>query len=810
MRSTLRIVFILLLWTTHSAWAATAKPDAHWFVHIHYNDQAEVNQLGRRFGHLIVDRKNHDIAVDVDQASLDILTAEGHRMTLDLEASQRLQSMAGPVTQSIPGFACYRTVEETYASMDSLVAQHPTLASVVEIGDSWERTQNAASGYRLRVLKLGNSAIAGPKPKMFAMFAIHAREYTTAELGMRLAEWLVGNYGTDPQATWLLDHNEFHFLMQSNPDGRKQAESGILWRKNTDDSNGTCGIASQTNQPGIDLNRNYPFNWDTPFLSGSTNNVCDEIYRGPTAASEPETQAVVNYVAGSPTMGVYSGGLFADRRVDDRDTAVADDVQGLFLDVHSYSRLVLWPWGDSETPSPNAVPLRTLGRRIAWFNGYSAIPSADLYPSDGTTIDTIYGVLGVPSYTIELGVDFFETCDSFAYSTFPANLAAILYAARTLHAPLQLPAGPDVTQLSIPTDLVAPGESVLVRARLDDTRFSGSEAAQHIIAASATIDALPWDSGAVPTQLLAADGAFSSATEDTFATFSSTGLGNGRHLIYVQGTDASAAKGPPLAAFFEVAPANAQGQIAGVVYDALQGVPLAASIRATGASDSHLTTSSANDGAYARTAHAGPLTIEASAPGFLTEHSGDNLVGGGVVNRDFSLFPLCPRFVDTAEGGGSGWTAQAPWGIVNNVAGNATRVWTDSPAGNYANSVDTRLTSPQFNFSGQNQITVEFDDKCATEADYDFGRLEISTDTANAEWTEVYRCSGRPSWAHQLVALPQATNSGNARIRFRFTSDTSSSFEGWSLDNIRISAGGLACRMAYGDVLFQSDFEVLE
>jgi murein tripeptide amidase MpaA len=791
------------------ALAASAPTPSHWFVHIHYTSQVELEQLSRRFGHLIVDQKNHDVSVDVDESSLDDLIAEGRAVTLDLEASQRLQSVAGHRIDSIPDFACYRTVEETYASMDSLVTQHPTLASVVNIGNSWERTQNAANGYPLRVLKLSNSAVPGPKPKMFAMFAIHAREYTTAELGMRLAEWLVGNYGKDPQATWLLDHNEFHFLIQANPDGRKQAEAGILWRKNTDDSNGTCGVPTQTNQPGIDLNRNYPFNWNTPFESGSSNNVCDEIYRGPTAASEPETQAVLNYVAGTPSMGVYSGGIFPDRRVDDRDTPVADDVQGLFLDIHSYSRLVLWPWGDTPTPAPNMATLRTLGRRIAWYNGYSAISSEDLYPSDGTTIDTIYGYLGVPSYTIELGVDFFETCDSFTYSTFPANLAAILYSARTLHAPLQLPSGPDVTQLSVPTDLITPGDSILVRARLDDTRFGGSEASQAISGASATIDTLPWEAG-IPTQLLATDGTFSSAVEDAFATLPSTGLANGLHLIYVQGADASAAKGPPLAAFVEVAPANTLGQVSGFVYDALQGVPLAASIRVTGTNDTHATTSSANDGAYARSAHAGQVTIEASSPGFLTEHSGVNLTGGGAVSHDFSLFPLCPRFVDTAESGGGGWNAQPPWGIVNNVAGNPTRVWTDSPAGNYANSVDTRLTSPQFNFSGQNEVTVEFDDKCATEPDYDFGRLEVSVDAANTEWTEVYRCSGRPTWAHQLIALPQATNAAGARIRFRFTSDNATTFEGWSLDNIRVSAGGLACRVTYGDVLFQSDFEILK
>jgi carboxypeptidase T len=50
-----------------------------------------------------------------------------------------------------------------------------------------------------------NENIAGPKPRFFLMGAIHAREYATAELAIRFAEQLVEGYGTDPEATWLLD-----------------------------------------------------------------------------------------------------------------------------------------------------------------------------------------------------------------------------------------------------------------------------------------------------------------------------------------------------------------------------------------------------------------------------------------------------------------------------------------------------------------------------------------------------------------------------------------------------------------------------
>ena len=93
---------------------------------------------------------------------------------------------------------------------------------------------------------------------LFLMAAIHARELTTAETATRFAERLVAGYGPDPDITWLLDYNEIHIVPQVNPDGRKRAEGGVLWRKNTNDSNGSCSPS----RIGVDLNRNSSFKWN--------------------------------------------------------------------------------------------------------------------------------------------------------------------------------------------------------------------------------------------------------------------------------------------------------------------------------------------------------------------------------------------------------------------------------------------------------------------------------------------------------------------------------------------------------------------
>ena len=118
----------------------------------------------------------------------------------------------------IPGFPCYRTVEETFATAEALVAAHPTLASWLDIGDSWEKlTPGGLPGYDMMVLRLTNSAIPGPKPKLISTAAIHAREYAPAELMTRFAESLVAQHGVDPDVTWMLDYNEVHLILQANP-----------------------------------------------------------------------------------------------------------------------------------------------------------------------------------------------------------------------------------------------------------------------------------------------------------------------------------------------------------------------------------------------------------------------------------------------------------------------------------------------------------------------------------------------------------------------------------------------------------------
>ena len=515
--------------------------DGPWVVRATFTERQQVWQLAAEIEPWEVHYDQGYVVLDVDRQDWQLLLKLGFAPKVDPLLTDELRRprvrLPGQVN-GIPGFPCYRTVEETYASAQAVVANHPTLATWVDIGNSWEKTMAGPPlGYDMMVLKLTNSAVPGPKPALFLMAAIHAREYTTAELLTRFAEWLANNHGTDPDATWMLDQHEVHLLLQSNPDGRKKAEAGDSWRKNTNES--YCGATSSSR--GADLNRNFPYQWGC--CGGSSTDPCSETYRGPNAGSESEVWAVRDYVT-ALFPNVWSGGT------------VPPDSSGVFIDVHSYSQLVLWPWGYTSSLPPNATALQTFGRKLAYFNGYTPEQSIGLYPTDGTTDDFAYGTRGVAAYTIELGTSFFESCSSFEATTYPVNFEALKYAARVARLPYLLPAGPDALTVAANPASVTPGQSITITATLNDTRYNnsnGTEATQNIAAGQVYVDTPPWGASPAPVAMTPSDGSFNSKTEGATATVSTSGWATGRHVVFVRGQDASGNWGPVGAVFVDVA-----------------------------------------------------------------------------------------------------------------------------------------------------------------------------------------------------------------------------------------------------------------
>ncbi len=516
-----------------------------WVVRAYYTSRQMLDTLAARMEPWEVHPDLNYVVVVVDRAGYEWLQSQGFRLEVDEERTARLNQPNYPLpgqVKGIPGYPCYRTVEETYATAAAIAATYPHLATWIDIGDSWEKVIPGGNpGYDLMVLRLTNSAIPGPKPKLFVMSAIHAREYATAELVTRFAEYLVSQYGADPDVTWLLDYHEIHLLLHSNPDGRKIAETGVYWRKNTDNDDG----CTNPNYWGTDLNRNYPFYWGC--CGGSSTNPCDETYRGPAASSEPETQAVVNYVRAQ----------FPDQRDDPLSAAAPVTATGIFLDIHSYSELVLWPWGFTASPAPNGTALQTLGRKFAYFNGYTPEQSYGLYPTDGTTDDFAYGELGLAAYTFEIGTAFFQSCSYFENTIVPENMPALLYAAKVARTPYLTPSGPDALNLTLSSTTVAAGEPISLTATINDTRYNnseGTEPTQNIFAAEYYVDVPPWVTTPAPVAhpMAPLDGAFNQKVENVGATIDTSSLSAGRHVVFVRGQDAAGNWGAFSSAFFTV------------------------------------------------------------------------------------------------------------------------------------------------------------------------------------------------------------------------------------------------------------------
>lgn len=484
------------------------------------------------------------------------LIDEGRQVEVDDVRTANLAADTAQVRQAfaadtqaintIPGYACYRTVEESLSSAQQLVAGHAAIAELVDIGDSWKKHQNAAAGYDLWALRLTNRSIGGVKPVHYLQGGLHAREYATAETVMRYGEWLAAQYDVDPDVTWILDHQEVVILFQGNPDGRKVAELSNTRSQRKNRNENYCSTGSTT--LGVDLNRNFPFDWGG---LGSSGTACNETFRGPSAASEYESQAIIAYLRS----------IFPDQRAEnpgvDLTTPISLDATGIYMDVHSNAGTTWWPWGNvNGVLAPNSTQLQTLGRKIAYYNGLTPEQSNAGGAIGGATDDFTFGTLGVAAFTIEMdGSDFWPSCTTYANTLLQPTLNGFFMASKLARAPYRWAAGPElINALATPTPVPGSG-TVSISARAEDARFNntvGTEPSQ-LITGVALYLVPPWQAGATPiAQLQPTDGAFNSNAESAFVDVPASALAPGRQLLYLRATDAAGNQGPVAAVFVTV------------------------------------------------------------------------------------------------------------------------------------------------------------------------------------------------------------------------------------------------------------------
>jgi carboxypeptidase T len=510
--------------------ATPANTRLNALTRIYYHDQADLNYLASRLDVWEVNTEQRYLLAPLTTQARTDLIRQGYR--LETETGH-------PLSPSIP--PCYRTVEQYYAELQQIAAQYPNLTELIDYGDSWEKTiPGGAPGYDLWVMRLTNEARSGPKGRFFVDGGLHARELPGPEIALAYIHRFVDNYGTDPEATWILDFREVYVVVDSNPDGHKMAEQDLYWRKNTDNDDG-CTIFPNY---GVDLNRNHVFKWGC--CGGSSGNPCAETYRGPSPASEPEIQAYEDFVRS----------IIPDQRGPGDPDPAPITTTGALINLHNYtnSGTVLYPWGWTSTPAPNHTDLVAIATKYARLTNSGYVTQSALYPVDGNTRDWAYGELGIPAFVVEVkGYDFFEPCQ-YLPQRIAENLPPLTYMAKISDLPYMRVRGPETTNVvANPAIIPNPGVPVTLTARISDVDNGNQTvaAAEYFIGRVGDTGFTPGDPG-TGTPMAPADGSFNSPTENVIAMVDTGALTAGRYYLLVRGKDAQNNWGPFSAAFLEV------------------------------------------------------------------------------------------------------------------------------------------------------------------------------------------------------------------------------------------------------------------
>jgi carboxypeptidase T len=531
--------------------AATAT---RYYLRVYVASPADVTRLTTGRWDVLEARGPDFIYVLGDDATIADLRAQGFRVEI-------ARAVEAPARSPFSFYGGYRTVAEHYQHMDDVATLHPDLALTVTYGVSWQRQQSPLAGFDLRAICItkrrpGDCALNPDtdKPRFFLMAAIHARELTTSEMAWRWIDLLVDGYGADPDITALLDDNEMWVVPVTNPDGRHIVETTNIDQRKNANTNYCPGYTF-----GADLNRNASFKWN---VSGTSPYPCDLIYAGASAASEPEEQG----------LEALMSNLFRDQRGPLDTDAAPITTTGDMLTLHTFSNLVLLPWGWTECSmtacppglrAPNDTALREMAFRMSYFNGYYTGQAGEaLYAASGTSDDWAYGVLGIPGFTFEMGLSYgdcswFDPPYACQDSLFwPQNRGAILYAAKVARQPYALALGPTTTAPA--STVLAPLSatvtfSAAVASDLYGNSGIGRPAPRPVAAAEFYVDTPPWVAGSVPISMTAQDGAFDGTREGVTGS-AGPDLSAGRHTLYIRGRDAAGNWGPTTARWINVLP----------------------------------------------------------------------------------------------------------------------------------------------------------------------------------------------------------------------------------------------------------------
>jgi len=258
----------------------------------------------------------------------------------------------------------YHPIEDIHSYLNYLQDTYD-FVSLESIGQSYDGSDMIIA----KVCKGG----CGAKPAMWIDGGIHAREWISPAAVTWVLKELVEN---DADHSDLLENLDWYILPVVNPDGYLFTQTdNRLWRKTRSPNGNNCF--------GTDANRNFGYHWGT---GGSSDNPCADTYMGAEAFSEIETKNMRQFL-----------------------TTHKDTIK-FYNNVHSYSQLILLPWGWGYDEPDNVDDLYRVAEagNDALYAVHQktyevgCIPCL-LYVASGGSLDWTLGELGIPySYGMEL------------------------------------------------------------------------------------------------------------------------------------------------------------------------------------------------------------------------------------------------------------------------------------------------------------------------------------------------------------------------------------------------------------------------
>lgn len=340
---------------------ATSPADQRFWVVIDAGD-AKARTAAATAGVSIEEIRPGRISGFATPAALVRAKAAGLKVISADPLSRRLRPLDFPAKD-----AAYHNFAETAAELKSLADKAPDLASLFSIG----RTTQGRDIWALRLCPDAKGTAASRKPGILFLGMHHAREHLSTDVPLLLAKRLLENR-KDPEVARLLAGRDIYVIAMVNPDGGEYDISGDRYhmhRKNM--------RANEDGSIGVDLNRNYGWGWGG---EGASAYPGDDTYRGPSAFSEPETKAVKAFVESRANLTTL-------------------------LSYHTFSELVLYPWGGSNAPIDDKVALkayRVMAEEMGRMTGYRPMQSSGLYIATGDLTDWAWGERGIFSWTFEL------------------------------------------------------------------------------------------------------------------------------------------------------------------------------------------------------------------------------------------------------------------------------------------------------------------------------------------------------------------------------------------------------------------------